>query len=168
MGSTEVSVGHIIDWIERETPLTKNQRFTSVDLEARGLPPEELLRAALDDLIKAVDYIEEHRIELKPVLVIPLAVRGNKLSAEAPQTYKELVLQISSSEALTLYLARYDMHSFHNTDEEYKLPLQSIFSSLDQSKLATYYREFRDERSILQGWEFSRCIYIEYFSDAYI
>lgn len=141
-----------------------------------------------------VDYLVEIGLPVQPILVIPLLSKSNSIQMQVPYSLSELRNQIDTDEPPSLYLVSWESSKGVAVCEEYRMPLsfdlgmafkqQSNFSqdfsvaqvqvdelrasnSLAGSKKTfySYYREYRYGLALRNRWEYSRCIYVEYYPE---
>lgn len=157
----------IDQWLDTNLPsLSARQPITiHIDQLFHGAATRrDLLQAALDAFEYALTKIDILAAPPKVGLVIPLIAYGQQLVAAPPLDVNDVVGQLDR-EPPSLYVLDWNAYKIRHIVEEYRLPLAFTLSpSLMSDSIDTYYREFRDEMGIRRGWEYSRAIYLEYYS----
>jgi hypothetical protein len=154
----------IEQWLEKYLPSLSASGALSVHVDnllGRSLGKPETLRVSLNALSVLWLLMQRRQAGVKFGLVIPLHSPSPQLSANAPTDLGEIEQQLSD-EPPSLFLIGRNAFESQEIFEEYKRPLFfELVPNVPQAAL-TYYREFRDITYLRNGWEFSRCVYIEY------
>jgi len=132
------------------------------DLLNIELEEPQIVSISLMSFTALVIGMRKRQMSAKPGLVIPLSTGSFHLTANVPSSLREIESQLDI-ETPSLYLLSWNIARCVEVYEEYKSPLAFELISASFKGAYAYYREFRDATAIKNGWEFSRCIYIEYF-----
>ncbi|WP_425147462.1 hypothetical protein [Deinococcus sp.] len=125
----------------------------------------------MDDSINAftntIDYLINIGKKCKVILVLPLETLSSELSCLIPQTQSD-VEKAMSAESPSLYITAEDIFSYKEPIEEYKHPLNFSLCEIYSENVLEYYREYRSILELNNSWEYSRAIYLEYFTDRFL
>jgi hypothetical protein len=156
----------IKSWLEENWHKAEGINFATIHLDIpKNIGSSQLTIWALEIYQEALNHLISCNKTKKLVLVIPLQVLGNQLSQQFPTSQELLNTEISLEEPPTLYLLSNDFYSYKFCDEEYKVLLPFLLK--DTPDILAYYREFRSPEAQAKAWEYSRCVYIEYFPKPY-
>jgi hypothetical protein len=114
------------------------------------------------DLI--IDQLQNRHFSGKVVLAFPLNIRGRKISMKPPKDYADFENQLDTLTPPSIFVFSWDISKYMEYVEEYIVPVEyDLPIKIDKEKTLVYFREHRNGLSLVNQWEFSRCIYIEYF-----
>ena len=137
------------------------------ELLGREIERSEMISLSLRCFALLVEHMRERLTPTQPMLVIPLVSESNKLQAVVPQDLQSIKDQWRHVESPSLYMLDWDASRHLYICEEYRSPLAFDLTDPPIPGVYTYYREFRSEMDIRNDWEFTRCIYAEYYPDRY-
>lgn len=156
-------------WIENNLHLLASHNHLSIHIDTllgEGINQSEIISTSLEVFTLLVGQTEKQKISARPGLVIPLLSDSYQLEAVVPQNLEEIENQLND-EPPSLYLLDCKVLKYLAIYEEYKCPLSlELFKDIREGTYI-YYREFRDATAIKNEWEFSRCVYVEYYAADY-
>lgn len=108
-------------------------------------------------------FATEHNWQVRVGLTISLISDSTMLRANSPSSLDDIYREMDFApfEPPILYLLSRTLSQKPENIEEYRTPLLFLVSPLLNEQDISYYREFRDQQAMMNGWEFSRGIYIE-------
>ena len=152
----------IFDWIVSGEEMLADNLFISKHLEGY-FPVDSKISRAIEMYEKTVDFIRSRNLAVQTILVFPLHTLGNHVSMIVPENTQDLIGMLDELEPPSIYLLREKFPYLENVFEEYRLNLPKNILNSNLADLKVLYREFRDEESVKNSWEFSRCLYISAF-----
>jgi hypothetical protein len=160
----------ISQWVLSNLDQVSVQKPSSVHIDTllgSELPAEELLPLSLQLFTDLIDIIKQMGITFQPGIVIPLIDGSQELEASVPLSFDELEKQLHELERPSLYLIDRETWKYVQVFEEYKYPICFDLLKLETDDIYVYYREFRSMMAIENNWEFTRCIYADYYPEIY-
>lgn len=111
-----------------------------------------------------VEVLQNKHFSGKVVLAFPLIIRGRKISMKPPKDSNDLEKQLDDLTPPSIYIEPWEISKYMEYVEEYIVPVEyDLPINIDKEKTLVYFREHRNGLSLVNKWEFSRCIYIEYY-----
>ncbi len=155
----------IFDWIVSGEKMLATDLSVSRHLDScfsdDGSSPK--ISRAIELYEKTVDFIRSKNLAVQSMLVFPLETLGNHISMTIPENIEDLIGMLDKFEPPSIYLLRLNSPYLEQGFEEYRLNLPKNIMNSNLADLKVLYREFRDEKSARNGWEFSRCLYVDAF-----
>lgn len=141
---------HITDILER--PLIANKEIFGISLLAIRILAREL--QMLNNPLKAG-------------LVIPLQSDFKQIINKVPNSFEDILIEMEKHDPPSLILESWEIARNFTITEEFRTPLKFPLFDEPLQKFYFYYREFRYERDYINDWEYSRCIFVEYYPDGH-
>ena len=155
---------HLHTWLNDNAKKLKSERYITDHLTLTPIKDHEYISSLIEKFVSFSGYLEKEYPDFGMMIVLNLkTLDETKLCLKPPENVDALVADLDTSPP-TLYVTRPDLKSVWDTTEEYRVPVKFLNRSMIRSVSTAYYREFRDEQGIEQNWEFTRSIYLEYFS----
>lgn len=145
----------IMNWLKSNLNVSE-YGFNSIHLDELLVGAKSTKHALFDAYKKSVGYLIEKKVinEIVPILVIPLGY-SERIELDYSLDFD------AADEPASLYLMDRRLDMCHEGVEEYCKVV--IIDDLECENYRAMYRCYRDEESILNGWEFSRAVYIKYY-----
>ncbi|MFZ6027928.1 MAG: hypothetical protein ACOYYS_09445 [Chloroflexota bacterium] len=153
------------NWFLENVNQVKPFRSASVhitDLSTLIIPDKSVIPVAFAAFATIINESKQVEEPVRITLVFPLRLMRNKLSLQIPKDWQSIQADFSDEPPI-IYLESWETTKRYVLVEEYKLPLKLDLPIDCNANFFTYYREHRYEMEMINDWEFSRCIYIEYY-----
>lgn len=153
-------------WISKNLKLVSVHNPVSIHIDAllnRDVKKSEMIDISIQAFTILVKQIQELQMPVKPLMTIPLIAISKRIERSVPDNLITIENQLDI-EPSSLYLLDWAPAEYFETCEEFRSPLS--FKLIDNllEGIYVYYREFRYEVGIENDWEFSRGIYVGYYS----
>jgi hypothetical protein len=159
----------IFDWIVSSEKMLADDVFVSKHLDDYFADDDDDAKVprAIEAYEETVDFIRSKNLVVQAILVLPLETLGSQISMIVPATIGDVVGMLDKLEPPSMYLLRGNLPYLEQGFEEYRLNLPKNILNSKLADLKVLYREFRDEKSTRNNWEFSRCLYVNAFRSAH-
>jgi hypothetical protein len=148
---------------DRVTPVHPISAHIS-DLLGRRITKKSMLSVSFASLLVVIRESKSLGNPVKIFLIIPLNSISNKISFQIPQDLKNIQADLCD-EPPSIYLKSWEMARQSTIVEEYKIPIKLDLPTEFEDQLYVYYSECRYEIAFVNNWEFSRCIFVEYYPE---
>jgi hypothetical protein len=142
-------------------------------LHAESIRREQSIPISIIEFLNIVSELDAIGNPCKCGVVFPLLSKWKKIRLKVPSTLEEIETELDI-EPPSLFLETWETRKNYERIEEYRYPIDSnllLDSEMTIKAIEnffSYYREFRYSEALLENFEYSRCIYIEYFPNGKI